>query len=59
MPGGAESMRYYEATSTIASSPEAVWAVLTDGAAWPSWDSGVDGVDRFARGLKRRVEAGH
>ncbi len=49
-------MRYYEATSTIASSPE---AVLTDGAAWPSWDSGVDGVDRIARGLKRRVEAGH
>jgi uncharacterized protein YndB with AHSA1/START domain len=38
-------MRYYEASSTIASSPEAVWAVLTDGAAWPSWDSGVDAVD--------------
>ena len=28
----------------IASGPEAVSAVLTDGAAWPSWDSGVDGV---------------
>ena len=38
-------MRYYEASSTIASSPEAVWAVLKDGAAWPSWDSGVDKVD--------------
>jgi uncharacterized protein YndB with AHSA1/START domain len=38
-------MRYYEASSMIASSPEAVWAVLTDGTAWPSWDSGVDRVD--------------
>jgi hypothetical protein len=36
-------MRSYEASSVIASSPEAVWAVLTDGAAWPY--SGVDGVD--------------
>ena len=38
-------MRYYEATSTIAASPEAVWAVLSDGASWPSWDSGVDAVE--------------
>jgi hypothetical protein len=38
-------MRYYEARSMIASSPEAVWAVLADGAG-------------FAQGLKRRVEAG-
>src|SRR3984885_2465894 len=38
-------MRYYEASSRVASSPEAVWAVLADGAAWPSWNSGVDGVD--------------
>jgi hypothetical protein len=38
-------MRYYEATSTISASPEAVWAVLSDGASWPSWDSGVDSVD--------------
>jgi hypothetical protein len=38
-------MRYYEATSVIAASPEAVWSVLSDGAAWPDWDSGVDAVE--------------
>jgi hypothetical protein len=38
-------MRYYEAASTIDASPEAVWAVLSDGAAWPTWDSGVDAVE--------------
>lgn len=38
-------MRYYEATSTIAASAEAVWAVLVEGASWPSWDSGVDAVE--------------
>jgi uncharacterized protein YndB with AHSA1/START domain len=38
-------MRYYEASSMIASSPEAVWAGLTDGAALPSWDSGADRAD--------------
>ncbi len=44
-------MRYYEATSAIAASPQAVWAVLSDGASWPSWDSGVDSVEgRIAMG---------
>jgi hypothetical protein len=38
-------MRYYEATSVVAASPEAVWAVLTDGASWAAWDSGVDAVE--------------
>jgi len=38
-------MRYYEATSKISASPEAVWAVLSDGAAWASWQSGVDAVE--------------
>jgi uncharacterized protein YndB with AHSA1/START domain len=53
-------MRYYEATSMIAASPEAVWAVLSDGASWAAWDSGVDAVDgRMAPGesIKIRTQA--
>lgn len=53
-------MRYYEATSTIHASPEAVWAVLSDGAAWPAWDSGVDAVEgKIAAGetIKIRSQA--
>ncbi len=53
-------MRYYEATSMIAASPEAVWAVLSDGASWAAWDSGVDAVDgRIAAGesIKIRTQA--
>ena len=39
--------------SMIASSPDVVWAVLTDGASWPSWDSGVDRVEgQIAPGQK-------
>jgi hypothetical protein len=44
-------MRYYEAVSLIGASPAAVWAVLSDGASWPAWDSGVDAVEgRIALG---------
>jgi uncharacterized protein YndB with AHSA1/START domain len=51
-------MRYYEATSTIAASAEAVWAVLIDGASWPSWDSGVDAVEgRIAMGEKLKIRS--
>jgi uncharacterized protein YndB with AHSA1/START domain len=38
-------MKYFEADTTIAAPPARVWAVLVDGASWPSWDSGVDGVE--------------
>lgn len=38
-------MRFYETSAQIEAGPEAVWAVLADGAAWPSWDSGVQAVD--------------
>ena len=51
-------MRFYEAASTIDASPEAVWAVLSDAAAWPSWDSGVAAVDgRVAQGEKITVRS--
>jgi uncharacterized protein YndB with AHSA1/START domain len=44
-------MRYYEAVSHISAEPAKVWAVLADGAAWPSWDSGVESVEgRFGPG---------
>jgi uncharacterized protein YndB with AHSA1/START domain len=51
-------MRYYETSSVIAASPERVWSVLSDGAAWPTWDSGVEGVDgRLAPGEKVTIRS--
>ncbi len=38
-------MRHYEATAQVGAAPDDVWAVLTDGAGWSSWDSGVTGVE--------------
>jgi hypothetical protein len=37
-------MRFYESEATIAAGPDVVWSVLTDGAGYPSWDSGVERV---------------
>ena len=34
-------MLTFEASSVIQADPAAVWAVLTDGPAWPTWDSAV------------------
>jgi hypothetical protein len=39
------SGRFFESSAEIAAPPEAVWATLTDGSGWSTWDSGVDGVD--------------
>lgn len=51
-------MRYYEASSMIASSPETVWAILEDGAGWPSWDSGIERVEgRIAPGEKITIRS--
>ena len=51
-------MRYYEAKSSIAASPEAVWAVLSDGGSWATWDSGVDAVEgRIAMGETIKIRA--
>ena len=38
-------MKSYEATSEIPATPDAIWKVLTDGAGYPTWDSGVDRVE--------------
>lgn len=38
-------MRSYEANSLIQATPEQVWPVLTDTAAWPTWNSGVTKVE--------------
>lgn len=49
-------MRSYQATALIDAPAEQVWRVLTDIAAWPSWDSGVIKVDgRLALGEKLSI----
>jgi len=49
-------MKSYEASSSIDATPERVWEVLTNTAAWPSWDSGVTEVDgRLALGEKLSI----
>src|SRR3954469_18101379 len=53
-------MKHYEATATIAAGPDDVWAVLADGASWPSWDSGdtaVEGSIAAGRRITVRSEA--
>ena len=37
-------MKSYEASSTIAAAPEAVWTILTDARGYSDWDSGVRSV---------------
>jgi uncharacterized protein YndB with AHSA1/START domain len=52
-------MRAYEASSFINASPDRVWPILTDAAAWPAWDSGVTKVDgRVALGETVSVTVG-
>jgi hypothetical protein len=49
-------MKAYDASSTIAASPEALWAILTDAPAYSKWDSGVDKVEgSIAPGEKIKV----
>ena len=38
-------MKSYETSATIDAPPAAVWAVLTDAADYPNWDSGVERVE--------------
>jgi hypothetical protein len=49
-------VKSFEATSEIAAGPEAVWAILVDGARYTDWDSGVERVEgRIAPGEKITV----
>lgn len=51
-------MKQYESTATIAATPAQVWAVLADAGSWPSWDSGVAGVEgRVAPGERVKISS--
>lgn len=51
-------MKQYEASSTIAADPNAVWAILTDAANYTAWDSGVERVEgQIAPGATIKVFA--
>jgi hypothetical protein len=51
-------MKAYHASSSIEATPEAIWAILTDAAAYARWDSGVARVDgRIAPGERIKVVA--
>jgi hypothetical protein len=46
-------MKAYQATTTIAAAPDAIWALLTNAAGYPEWDPGVDRIEgRIAPGEK-------
>lgn len=38
-------MKEYKATATIHQSPEKIWAILTNGAAWPEWDPSCERIE--------------
>ncbi|MFN8535176.1 MAG: SRPBCC domain-containing protein [Dehalococcoidia bacterium] len=49
-------MKSFEASATIRATPEAIWSILTDGAAYPHWGSGVERVEgRIAPGETIKV----
>lgn len=49
-------MKAFDATSKIQANPEKIWSVLTDGAHYPEWDSGVLRVEgKIAPGEKIKV----
>ena len=55
---GSKSMKSFSKSTTIRSTPEAVWAILIDAPGWPSWNTTVDKVEgRIAPGEKIKVYA--
>jgi len=46
-------MKEFSASTTIQAKPEAIWAILTNAAAYPEWDPGNDRIEgRIAAGQK-------
>ena len=51
-------MKFYESSATIAASPDAVWALITDAPGLSTWESGVDRVEgRIALGETIKVHS--
>jgi hypothetical protein len=51
-------VKSFAVTTAIKASPEAIWAILTDAPAYPSWNTTVSGVDgRIAPGETVTVHA--
>jgi uncharacterized protein YndB with AHSA1/START domain len=51
-------VKSFAASTTIDASPEDIWAILTDAAAYPTWNTTVSSVDgRIARGETVTVHA--
>jgi hypothetical protein len=49
-------VKHFEASAAIEAAPEAVWEILVDAPAYPSWDSGVVRVEgRVIEGEKIKV----
>jgi hypothetical protein len=49
-------MKSYESSARINASPERVWSILSDGAGWADWESGVDRVEgRIAESAKVKI----
>src|SRR6202030_1065068 len=55
-PRRENDVKSYEASSTISAKPDAIWGILTDGANYAHWDSGVERVEgRIAPGETIKV----
>jgi hypothetical protein len=51
-----DDVKFFEASSTIGASPDAIWTILTDAANYAGWDSGVERVEgRIAPGETIKV----
>ncbi len=53
---GADGVKVYESAATIRATPDAIWAILTDAAGYPRWDTGVYRIEgNIAAGQKIKV----